>query len=89
MLVEEYDCRKHTEHITHTYHRVGHTEREMLDDVHPQHGTDAVTDATANELPVEKQSVEVVESPREITCLSQTVFHQYLSARQQDALYNG
>ena len=86
MLVEEDDCRKHAHHITQTHHRVRHTQREVLDDIHPEHGTDGKADTTAEELPVDQQSAEIAPRKGEITGFQKTILHQHLSTRQEHTL---
>jgi hypothetical protein len=45
---------KHTHHITHTNHRISHTEGEVLYDIHPENGAGSKENATADKLPIDE-----------------------------------
>ena len=84
--MEENDSGKHTHHVTQAHHRIGHAEGEMLDDIHPQDGACAIAETTADELPVGKQSDEILPGEREVTSPRQTVLHQHLPPSKKHAL---
>lgn len=84
--MKEYHGSKHAHYITQAYHRICHTERKVLDDVHPQDGTGTIAQTTTDELPIGKESQEILPSEREVTSLCKSVFHQHLPSGEQHAL---
>ena len=84
--MEEDDGCKHTHHVTQAHHRIGHAERKVLDDIHPQDGTCSVAEATADKLPIGEKPHEILPCKREVARFGQAVFHQHLPSGEEHAL---
>lgn len=54
LLVKEKNSRNHPHNVADAYHGVGHTEREVLYNIHPQNGCQTVTEPAADELPIKE-----------------------------------
>jgi hypothetical protein len=80
VLVKEYDSSKHSHDIAEAYHGVGHAEREMLDNIHPEDTTGSIAQTTAAKLPVGKQSSEIVPRKGKVTNFGQAILHEHLTA---------
>ena len=84
--MKENDGGKHAHHIAQTDHRIGHAERKVLDDIHPQDGASRKTESTAYKLLVGEQPAEILPSKRKFAHFSKAVFHEHLPTSEQGAL---
>ena len=61
--MEKDDSSEHPHNIADAYHRISHAERKILYDIHPQNRPQSIADATADELPVNQQRLEIIPRP--------------------------
>ena len=65
VFIEENKGREHAEYITYTDHGVGHAQRELAQNVHPQQWTQTKANASTKKRPVNKEVSPEFPSPPE------------------------
>lgn len=86
----EYEYRReHSEHIAQADHRVGHTERKPLEDVHPQDRAAGVAEAASQKPPVHEQAAEKRPRPLETSHFLKGELEKDLASGKQKALGDG
>ncbi len=81
--MEEQNGGYHAEHIAQTYHRIGHAEGKVFDDIHPQQRGEAKADATSSKLPIQQQAGPKRLGPTKWRHLGEGKLQEHLPGTEQ------